>query len=175
MDVISDKSWKVSTEDSDGWNKPEYDDTTWRQASELGGADMAPWGLAKRMKMSGTELAFGGRFRESLQNKTALTTALGRPNREQVTTERPSVATTLQALALTNGEVLSKLIKDGAAGEAGGRQRLAKRVFRAALGRSPNQAESAMLDELIRGDNAAESVEDVLWAVTMLPEFQLIY
>ena len=70
------------------------------------------------------------------------------------------------------------MIKDGAAalaGEAGGRQRLAKRVFRAALGRSPNQAESAMLAEVIRGDNAAESVEDVLWAVTLLAEFQLIY
>ena len=67
------------------------------------------------MKISGSVLAFGGRFRESMQNKTALTTALGRPNREQVTTERPSAATTLQALALTNGEVLSKLIKDGAA------------------------------------------------------------
>ena len=67
------------------------------------------------MKISGSVLAFGGRFRESMQNKTALTTALGRPNREQVTTERPSATTTLQALALTNGEVLSKLIKDGAA------------------------------------------------------------
>ena len=178
MDLVSDKSWKVSTDGSDGWNKPEFDDTTWRSASELGGADMAPWGLAKRMKISGSVLAFGGRFRESMQNKTALTTALGRPNREQVTTERPSAATTLQALALTNGEVLSKLIKDGAAvlaEEGGGQQHLAKRVFRAALGRPPNQAESAMLAELIRGDNAAESVEDVLWAVTMLPEFQLIY
>ena len=178
MDLVSDKSWKVSTDGSDGWNKPEFDDTTWRSASELGGADMAPWGLAKRMKTSGSVLAFGGRFRESMQNKTALTTALGRPNREQVTTERPSAATTLQALALTNGEVLSKLIKDGAAvldEEGGGQQHLAKRVFRAALGRPPNQAESAMLAELIRGDNAAESVEDVLWAVTMLPEFQLIY
>ena len=178
MDLVSDKSWKVSTDGSDGWNKPEFDDTTWRSASELGGADMAPWGLAKRMKISGSVLAFGGRFRESMQNKTALTTALGRPNREQVTTERPSAATTLQALALTNGEVLSKLIKDGAAvlaEEGGGQQHLGKRVFRAALGRSPNQAESAMLAELIRGDNAAESVEDVLWAVTMLPEFQLIY
>ena len=178
MDLVSDKSWKVSTDGSDGWSKPEFDDTTWRSASELGGADMAPWGLAKRMKISGSVLAFGGRFRESMQNKTALTTALGRPNREQVTTERPSAATTLQALALTNGEVLSKLIKDGAAvlaEEGGEQQHLAKRVFRAALGRAPNQAESAMLAELIRGDNAAESVEDVLWAVTMLPEFQLIY
>jgi hypothetical protein len=32
-----------------------------------------------------------------------------------------------------------------------------------------------MLAELIRGDNAAELVEDVLWTVTMLPEFQLVY
>ena len=178
MDMVSDQSWKVSTKDSDGWNTSEFDDTTWREASELGGMDMAPWGLAKRMKMSGSELAFGGRFRESLQNKTALTTALGRPNREQVTTKRPSVATTLQALALTNGEVLSTLIKDGAtalAGEGGEQQGLAKRVFLAALGRSPNQAESTMLAELSSGDNGAKSVEDVLWAVTMLPEFQLIY
>jgi len=52
--------------------------------------------------------------------------------------------------------------------------RLAKRLFRAALGRPPSQAESAMLAKL-GGGNAAESVEDVLWAVTMLPEFQLIY
>jgi len=28
---------------------------------------------------------------------------------------------------------------------------------------------------LISGDNTAELVEDVLWAVTMLPEFQLVY
>ena len=49
------------------------------------------------------------------------------------------------------------------------------RVFRAALGRPPNQSESTMLAELISGDNTAELVEDVLWAVTMLPEFQLVY
>ena len=178
MDLISDKSWKVSSEDADGWNKPDFDDTKWRPASELGGADMAPWGLAKRITISGSDLAFGGRFRESLQNKTALTTALGRPNREQVTTRRPSVATTLQALALTNGEVLSKIIKEGAATLAKGeekQQRLAKRVFQFALGRGPSDSETAMLNELAGGENAAESVEDVLWAVTMLPEFQLIY
>ncbi|MDP7048531.1 MAG: DUF1553 domain-containing protein [Verrucomicrobiota bacterium] len=178
MDVISDKSWKVSTGGSDDWNKPDFDDTKWRSASELGEVDMAPWGLAKRMNMRGSVLSFGGRFRESLQNKTALTTALGRPNREQVTTERPSVATTLQALALTNGEVLSSLIKDGAAALGDGREKqpgLAKRLFRSALGRPPSQEESAMLAKLGGGGNVAESVEDVLWAVTMLPEFQLIY
>ena len=83
-DVISDKTWKVNTEDIKGWNKPEYDDSKWSTASELGGLDVAPWRLAKELKVNGSDLAFGGKFRESLQNKTALTTALGRPNREQI-------------------------------------------------------------------------------------------
>ena len=177
-DVISDKSWKVNTEDIKGWNKPDFDDGKWANAAELGGLNMAPWNLAKELKVRGSDLAFGGQFRESMQNKTALTTALGRPNREQVTTERPSVATTLQALAMTNGEVLSKMIKEGAAVLAQGEEkqpRLAKRVFQRALGRGPSDSESAMLDQLAGGENAIESVEDILWAVAMLPEFQLIY
>ncbi len=139
---------------------------------------MAPWNLAKELKVRGSDLAFGGQFRESMQNKTALTTALGRPNREQVNTERPSVATTLQALALTNGEVLSKMIKEGAvvlAEREEKQPRLAKRVFQLALGRGPSDSEAAMLDQLAGGENAVESVEDILWAVAMLPEFQLIY
>ncbi|MED6314359.1 MAG: DUF1553 domain-containing protein, partial [Verrucomicrobiota bacterium] len=122
--------------------------------------------------------AFGGKFRESLQNKTELTTALGRPNREQVTTQRPSVATTLQALALTNGKVISKLIKDGAVVLSNGsnkKQRLVKRLFLLALGRGPTEAEADMLDDLASGENLVESVEGLLWAVAMLPEFQLIY
>ena len=134
--------------------------------------------LAKKLKVSGSDLAFGGRFREALQNKTALTTALGRPNREQVSTVRPSVATTLQALALTNGDVLSKLIKEGAialVNEGTEKQILSHRIFQFALGRKPSSPEVMMIQELVEGDNGANSVEDVLWALIMLPEFQLIY
>ena len=139
---------------------------------------MKPWDLAKKLKVSGSDLAFGGRFREALQNKTALTTALGRPNREQVSTVRPSVATTLQALALTNGDVLSKLIKEGAialVNEGTEKQILSNRVFQFALGRKPSNSEVMMIQELVEGENEAHSVEDVLWALIMLPEFQLIY
>ena len=35
--------------------------------------------------------------------------------------------------------------------------------------------QAGMLDGLANGENNAESVEDILWAVAMLPEFQLIY
>ena len=177
-DVISDKTWRVSDEDLKDWNKPDYDDSKWATASELGDLNVAPWHLAKELKVNGSDLAFGGKFRESFQNKTALTTALGRPNREQVTTQRPSVATTLQALAMTNGAVLSQLIKDGATTLANGeekQERLAKRLFHHALGRSPSESEAGMLGQLAGGENTAEYVEDILWAVAMLPEFQLIY
>ena len=177
-EVISDKTWKVSNEEINGWNKLKFDDTKWAFASELGGLNMDPWNLANELKVKGSDLAFGGKFRESLQNKTELTTALGRPNREQVTTQRPSVATTLQALALTNGEVISKLIKDGAVVLSNGsnkKQRLVKRLFLLALGRGPTVAEADMLDDLASGENLVESVEGLLWAVAMLPEFQLIY
>lgn len=177
-DIISDKSWKVSTDNIKDWSQRGFDDAKWKNASELGDINMRPWDLAKKLKVSGSDLAFGGRFREVLQNKTALTTALGRPNREQVSTVRSSVATTLQALALTNGEVLSKLIKEGAivlANDEAEKQILANRIFQFALGRKPINSEVLMIKELVEAENAANSVEDVLWAIIMLPEFQLIY
>ena len=43
-----------------------------------------------------------------------LTVAMGRPNREQVVTARPTAATTLQALELTNGPTLTALLQGGA-------------------------------------------------------------
>src|SRR5205085_6137705 len=51
----------------------------------------------------------------SLVNADPLLTALGRSNREQVVTERPKLATTLEALELTNGRTLSAVLKRGAA------------------------------------------------------------
>ena len=119
-----------------------------------------------------------GKFREVLQNKTALTTALGRPNREQVSTSRPSVATTLQALALTNGDVLSNLIKDGAIALSKNeteKQILVSQIFQFALGRRPTDSEDIMIKELVEDDKILNSFEDVLWTLIMLPEFQLIY
>lgn len=70
--------------------------------------------------------------------------ALGRPNREQVTTVRQSAPTTIQALELTNGETLSTLLHLGAerllAGGTDGRQ-LTERLFVRALSRPPNAQE----------------------------------
>src|SRR5438270_10843741 len=53
--------------------------------------------------------------RASLVNADALMRSLGRPNREQVVTTRPDQLTTLQALDLSNGQVLTDLLARGAA------------------------------------------------------------
>ena len=103
--------------------------------------------------------------------------ALGRPNREQVITTRASAATTLQALELTNGRTLATRIKAGAENLASEKdaKRIIDRVYLGALGRKPTSAELAVANELIGGHHKqSDGVEDLLWAVCMLPEFQLI-
>ena len=54
------------------------------------------------------------------------------------------------------------------------------RVFRHALGRAPTAAERRIADAALRtpgrGDRpSAEGLADLLWAIVMKPEFQLIY
>jgi hypothetical protein len=107
-----------------------------------------------------------------------LTTGLGRPNREQVCTMRPATATTLQALELTNGETLAKVLQKGAeqlAADSPEGDELVSRLYHLALGRAPTSTELEVATELVGKRPTRESIEDLLWATSMLPEFQLIY
>ena len=54
-------------------------------------------------------------LRSSLVALDPLLRSLGRPNREQIVTTRPDQLTTLQALDLTNGQLLSDMLAQGAA------------------------------------------------------------
>jgi hypothetical protein len=47
-------------------------------------------------------------------------------------------------------------------------------VYLRALGRKPTEAERGTAKELVGSPMTAEGVEDLLWVVGMLPEFQLI-
>jgi len=109
---------------------------------------------------------------------TPLMAALGRPNRDQVVTSRPPDLTTLEAIQLANEESLAdEFIR-------GGKTVLEKRgpsadgivewIFAAALGRPPTSDEAAAARDLLGNAPTKESVADCLWAVAMLPEFQLI-
>jgi hypothetical protein len=85
----------------------------------------------------------------------------------------------LQALELTNGETLSRVLKQGAekvlADKPGTSRGLVTQLYARALGRKPNGAELKLAEELLGQPAQAETVEDLLWALAMLPAFQLIY
>src|SRR5262249_12716221 len=118
-------------------------------------------------------------IRESLVNADPLMRSLGRPNREQVVTTRPDQLTTLQALDLSNGQILTDTLARGAANllkekpKATPDERI-EEIYLRALCRRPTTQELATARELLGSPVTAEGLADLLWAVVMLPEFQLI-
>ena len=115
--------------------------------------------------------------RASLVKNDPFLTALGRPNRENVSTSRISQANLLQALELTNGNKFNVTLRKGAeiwaqkysTGEA-----LVKALYVKALGREPNPKELTLAVKYIGKKPSVEGIQDLVWAVTLLPEFQLI-
>jgi hypothetical protein len=117
--------------------------------------------------------------RASLVNSDALMRSLGRPNREQVVTTRPDQLTTLQALDLSNGKELTDTLARGAANllklhpKATPEQRI-EEIYKRALCRRPTADEMSAAKELLGAPVKADGLADLLWAVVMLPEFQLV-
>jgi hypothetical protein len=117
--------------------------------------------------------------RAALVNADTLMRSLGRPNREQVVTTRPDQLTTLQALDLSNGQILSEMLMRGAANllkdnPKATSQELIERLYDRALCRRPSVVELATAREILGAAVRPESLADLLWVVLMLPEFQMI-
>lgn len=117
--------------------------------------------------------------RAALVNSDPLMRSLGRPNREQVVTSRPDQLTTLQALDLSNGQVLANLLTRGAANLRKDHPKatpdeLIDIVYRQALCRRPTADELTVARDLVGSTPTADSLADLLWSVLMLPEFQLV-
>jgi len=105
--------------------------------------------------------------------------SLGRPNREQVVTTRPDQLSTLQALDLANGQILTTTLERGAANILKANPKatpdeLTDWLFLRALARKPTTGERTVAKSLLSDKPTTESVADFLWAIIMLPEFQLV-
>jgi hypothetical protein len=178
MDFVSDASWRVTNQKAEGWEEADLDSRHWAAASELGAGGIAPWKLRSDLIAQQFGALHQTRVRSALVGSDPLQRALGRPNREQVATTRPSAATTLQALELTNGKTLAAFLQKGAgdlAKESGTGRKLALRLYEEALGRPPTPVELTLAEGMVGKKPGQEGVEDFLWAMSMLPEFQLIY
>jgi hypothetical protein len=165
------------------WQARKTGDEAWEPAFEVGETGTAPWNLTA--KLGSTKKRFTFRFdhvRAVWVNRNILMTALGRPNREQVVTNRISPATMLQMLELTNGKALATLIEQGAqkwtqspALQGRGSQALVDAIYRESLGRAPSEQELSLSLDLVGSPPREQGVQDLLWSLMMLPEFQLIY
>ena len=116
--------------------------------------------------------------RASLVVNNPFLTALGRPNRETVSTSRESQANLLQALELTNGDRFNSTIKTGAENWKKKYQTsdaIIKEIYRRALGREVQSKEYKIAKKVLGDNPSTESIQDLFWAIMLLPEFQIIY
>ncbi|QHT67477.1 DUF1549 domain-containing protein [Rhodocytophaga rosea] len=116
--------------------------------------------------------------RASLVKNNSFLTALGRPNRETVSTGRESRANLLQALELTNGDRLNEVLKKGAENwknKYTNSEDLINELYKRALNRGPEPKELKAAKEVLGSSPSTEGIQDLFWAVVLLPEFQLIY
>jgi hypothetical protein len=133
-----------------------------------------------RLPEFGVETPKERRFvRASLMNADLLMRSLGRPNREQVVTTRENQLTTLQALDLANGQILADILNQGAANLLKENPKISgeefvELVYQRALSRKPTADELRTAREIVGKRVTQESLADLMWAVFMLPEFQLI-
>jgi hypothetical protein len=103
--------------------------------------------------------------------------ALGRPNREQIVSMRPDTVTTLEAIDLANGNQLASLLKQGAASLAATRPEtgaMIEEIYRRALTRPPTADEKSILVAELGPTPSVHAIEDFLWMILLLPEFQFV-
>lgn len=182
--LATDEIWRVSESEAAGWLGPEFRDTDWKPASVLGDSSVEPWRVAQAigrglsLALSVPQLPADFRVRAALLPLDPLQAALGRPNREQIVSSRDTAPTMLQALELTNGNLLAQYVKRGAElrqklTPADSRQ-VVNQLYLISLNRLPSAAEAKLAVEIAGNPLTVEGLEDLLWSICMLPEFQLV-
>jgi hypothetical protein len=160
-------------------NRPQVPEH-WKNVAVLGDVTMPPWKVGATFAQKAFAKSGYGRVRAALVAADNLQIALGRPNREQVVTVRSPTATTLQALELTNGSELAgppraRGSRDGGRGIQQAGRGPGRKALRESTGPETDAAEMRAAREILGQPAQKAGVEDLMWALAMLPEFQLIY
>lgn len=178
--IASDDAWEWTAKlpDESGKYKEAPDD--WQHAAKVAGQAIWMGRLESDLnaKLNSDSAAAGPMVRASLVKSDVLMNSLGRPNRDQIVSVRPLELTTLEAINLSNGEAMATLLQQAAA-------KLQTRGFKSpdefvrwlfpfALGREATADELRTLSGAMGDKVTPTGIEDVLWVVVMLPEFQLV-
>ncbi len=196
VEVISDATWKSRRSPDGDWRGAAFPDVAWAAAARLAEGVAAvdegpslepvkrqdfaniPVDLAPVIRPGVSIVAKAAEVRASLLAADPLQSALERPNREVTIAVRPGVASTMQALELTNGGTLDAALKRIAA-----HQLLAAAAdpagwvgdfFLATLGRLPTAVERSVAAEILGEKPDADRVADLAWMLVNHPEFQWV-
>jgi len=117
--------------------------------------------------------------RASLVKSNFLMRTLGRPNRDQIVSMRPDDLTTLEAIDLSNGAILTDTLARGAQNLLSRKEwpdlpTFTRWLYRATLCRDPSASELAEITAALGDKLSEQSIADALWSVIMLPEFQRV-
>ena len=180
--IASSTDWKYSTALPDSNGKLPGTADGWKSAVVANG----PWGARLQNEIA-TGLTGnshnGSMVRASLVKADFLMRSLGRPNRDQIVSMRPTELTTLEAMDLSNGQTLAEWLQRGAVrwhqqlqneGNSTSSQDLVDQLFLFALSRHPRPEELTTINAMIGPSLEVSDMEDLLWAVIMLPDFQYI-
>jgi len=178
--IASDETWQwtMARPDQRGRFPTEPDD--WQAAVPVARPEVWASRLSSQLAAiltQGTGTA-GRMVRASLVKSDFLMRSLGRPNRDQIVSVRPNELTTLEAIDLSNGQILADMLERGAvnlrAQSWDSPQDLVRWLYRHALSRDPQPDELDALTGVLGDTLTEQGIQDVLWAVVMLPEFQFV-
>ena len=173
FNLYSDETW-LSTDVAPkaNWADLNFEAKKWKQVKNYGTNN---WAKLLDFTFKDHQKTFA---RASLVKQHPFLKALGRPNREIVTTTREEQATLLQALELTNGGFFNGILKQGAKrwlNTYGNDSRLiVDTLYQELLGRAPSKEEQNIVMASLGEQPSPAQVQDVFWSVLMSPEFQFI-
>ena len=195
-EIASDNTWRSRRAPEGDYHNPAMEENAWAQSRALFGSGapidegpvLAQTGMVEEGKTGldlGAKLPIAvasasraGQIRSGLLPADVLQAALNRPNREVIVSARLDVPSTIQALEMTNGGTLDSKLRASAGALVPEAQKDAAawvtNVYRHSLARTPTDQEKQIAIEMLGTPVKAEGIADFLWALTMLPEFQLI-
>ena len=174
--IFGDSKWvSLDEEPAENWKDYGYVDTSWQKVWTAGSLERSHWGRLLNFNFDETDSTI---IRAALVALDPFLKGLGRPVRENVTTSRESETTLLQSLLLSNNAFLMNAIKEGARAWmqkfSGDKTKTIRQIFNQSLGRDPNRSEEKLLLKAWQGELTQEKMEDLIWSIMLLPEFQFI-
>jgi hypothetical protein len=175
-----DETWQWSSTRPNANGKYREEPSDWQPAVEIANPEL--WSKPLQGSLASL-LAQGDQssrlmVRASLVKSDFLMRSLGRPNRDQIVTVRPDELTTLEAIDLSNGQILADTLARGAkhllARKWESSEAFVRWLFQFALSREPTASELSVLVPSPGTKLSDQDVQDILWSIIMLPEFQLV-